>query len=218
MPGRISSARGRGSPSSGSDALCRQAAFWEPEKPARAPGSAPWSYYSMQDGRPFFLVVGHSGPLSVGFVRPAAPYLERRDTTNRVWAGVEWCRSYSGSYATCSAGPPQSGRRPAGARLSPRLNQWPMRSRPQGSEPRREPSSGSLHDHDTQEAPPRCSSGSSSSTSPRGRRPTPRTTARTRLRQCWWRGTETDPLPSSWRGCGRTRLTRPPVRSPTATP
>src|SRR6185295_9145805 len=29
--------------------------FWEPEKPARAPGSAPWSYYSMQDGRPFFL-------------------------------------------------------------------------------------------------------------------------------------------------------------------
>ena len=29
--------------------------FWEPEKPARAPGNAPWSYYSMQDGRPFFV-------------------------------------------------------------------------------------------------------------------------------------------------------------------
>jgi putative SOS response-associated peptidase YedK len=29
--------------------------FWEPEKPARAPGSAPWSYYSMKDGRPFFI-------------------------------------------------------------------------------------------------------------------------------------------------------------------
>jgi putative SOS response-associated peptidase YedK len=29
--------------------------FWEPEKPARAPGSAPWSYYSTKDGRPFFM-------------------------------------------------------------------------------------------------------------------------------------------------------------------
>ena len=29
--------------------------FWEPEKPARAPGNAPWSYYSMRDGRPFFV-------------------------------------------------------------------------------------------------------------------------------------------------------------------
>jgi putative SOS response-associated peptidase YedK len=30
--------------------------FWEPEKPARAKGTAPWSYYSLQDGRPFFMV------------------------------------------------------------------------------------------------------------------------------------------------------------------
>ena len=29
--------------------------FWEPEKPARAPGNALWSYYSMKDGRPFFV-------------------------------------------------------------------------------------------------------------------------------------------------------------------
>lgn len=29
--------------------------FWEPEKPARAKGVAPWSYYSMKDGRPFFM-------------------------------------------------------------------------------------------------------------------------------------------------------------------
>src|SRR6476620_6612423 len=29
--------------------------FWEPEKPARAPGSAPWSYYSTRDDRPFFV-------------------------------------------------------------------------------------------------------------------------------------------------------------------
>ena len=29
--------------------------FWEPEKLARAQGSAPWSYYSMKDGRPFFV-------------------------------------------------------------------------------------------------------------------------------------------------------------------
>ena len=29
--------------------------FWEPEKPARAPGNAPCSYYSMRDGRPFFV-------------------------------------------------------------------------------------------------------------------------------------------------------------------
>lgn len=29
--------------------------FWEPEKPAKAPGSAPWSYYSMRDERPFFV-------------------------------------------------------------------------------------------------------------------------------------------------------------------
>ena len=29
--------------------------FWEPEKLARAPGNAPWSYYSMKDGRPFFV-------------------------------------------------------------------------------------------------------------------------------------------------------------------
>ena len=29
--------------------------FWEPEKPARAMGAAPWSYYSMADGRPFFM-------------------------------------------------------------------------------------------------------------------------------------------------------------------
>ena len=39
--------------------------FWEPEKPARAKGVAPWSYYSMDDGRPFFLagpVVGGAGP------------------------------------------------------------------------------------------------------------------------------------------------------------
>ena len=29
--------------------------FWEPEKPARTAGNAPWSYYSMRDGRPFFI-------------------------------------------------------------------------------------------------------------------------------------------------------------------
>ena len=29
--------------------------FWEPEKLARASGSAPWSYYSMRDDRPFFV-------------------------------------------------------------------------------------------------------------------------------------------------------------------
>jgi putative SOS response-associated peptidase YedK len=29
--------------------------FWEPEKPARAKGVASWSYYSMADGRPFFM-------------------------------------------------------------------------------------------------------------------------------------------------------------------
>ena len=29
--------------------------FWEPEKPAREKGVAPWSYYSMKDGRPFFM-------------------------------------------------------------------------------------------------------------------------------------------------------------------
>ena len=29
--------------------------FWEPEKPGRTPGKAPWSYYSMRDGRPFFM-------------------------------------------------------------------------------------------------------------------------------------------------------------------
>jgi putative SOS response-associated peptidase YedK len=29
--------------------------FWEPEKPAKAPGSAPWSYYSMRDERPYFV-------------------------------------------------------------------------------------------------------------------------------------------------------------------
>ena len=29
--------------------------FWEPEKLAQAPGNAPWSYYSMKDGRPFFV-------------------------------------------------------------------------------------------------------------------------------------------------------------------
>jgi putative SOS response-associated peptidase YedK len=29
--------------------------FWEPEKPAREKGVAPWSYYSMQDERPFFM-------------------------------------------------------------------------------------------------------------------------------------------------------------------
>src|SRR3954454_10777434 len=29
--------------------------FWEPEKPARAKGVAPWSYYSLIEGRPFFL-------------------------------------------------------------------------------------------------------------------------------------------------------------------
>ena len=29
--------------------------FWEPEKPAREKGVAPWSYYSMTDGRPFFM-------------------------------------------------------------------------------------------------------------------------------------------------------------------
>ena len=29
--------------------------FWEPEKPARAKGVAPWSYYSMMDGQPFFM-------------------------------------------------------------------------------------------------------------------------------------------------------------------
>jgi putative SOS response-associated peptidase YedK len=29
--------------------------FWEPEKPAREKGVAPWSYYSMRDGRPFFM-------------------------------------------------------------------------------------------------------------------------------------------------------------------
>ena len=29
--------------------------FWEPEKPARAPGNAPWSYHSLKDGQPFFV-------------------------------------------------------------------------------------------------------------------------------------------------------------------
>ena len=29
--------------------------FWEPEKPAREKGTAPWSYYSMSDGQPFFM-------------------------------------------------------------------------------------------------------------------------------------------------------------------
>ena len=29
--------------------------FWEPEKLAREKGVAPWSYYSMTDGRPFFM-------------------------------------------------------------------------------------------------------------------------------------------------------------------
>ena len=29
--------------------------FWEPEKPGRTPGQAPWSYYTMKDGRPFFI-------------------------------------------------------------------------------------------------------------------------------------------------------------------
>ena len=29
--------------------------FWEPEKPGRTPGKAPWSYYSMKDERPFFM-------------------------------------------------------------------------------------------------------------------------------------------------------------------
>ena len=29
--------------------------FWEPEKPAREKGVAPWSYYCMTDGRPFFM-------------------------------------------------------------------------------------------------------------------------------------------------------------------
>jgi putative SOS response-associated peptidase YedK len=29
--------------------------FWEPEKPARAKGAAPLSYYSMKDGRPFLM-------------------------------------------------------------------------------------------------------------------------------------------------------------------
>lgn len=29
--------------------------FWEPEKPARAKGNAPWSYYSMREDRPFFV-------------------------------------------------------------------------------------------------------------------------------------------------------------------
>ena len=29
--------------------------FWEPEKPGRTPGRAPWSYYSMKDGWPFFM-------------------------------------------------------------------------------------------------------------------------------------------------------------------
>jgi len=29
--------------------------FWEPEKPAREKGVAPWSHYSMRDGLPFFM-------------------------------------------------------------------------------------------------------------------------------------------------------------------
>ena len=29
--------------------------FREPEKPGREKGAAPWSYYSMKDGRPFFM-------------------------------------------------------------------------------------------------------------------------------------------------------------------
>jgi putative SOS response-associated peptidase YedK len=29
--------------------------FWEPEKPAREKGVAPWSYYSMKVGQPFFM-------------------------------------------------------------------------------------------------------------------------------------------------------------------
>ena len=29
--------------------------FWEPEKPGRTAGKTPWSYYSMKDGRPFFM-------------------------------------------------------------------------------------------------------------------------------------------------------------------
>ena len=34
--------------------------FWEPEKPARTPGKAPWSYYSMEDGQPFFMAAGRT--------------------------------------------------------------------------------------------------------------------------------------------------------------
>ena len=35
--------------------LIAASGFWEPEKPARAKGSAPWSYYSMRDAQPFFM-------------------------------------------------------------------------------------------------------------------------------------------------------------------
>src|SRR4051812_25990153 len=35
--------------------LIAASGFWEPEKPARAKGTAPWSYYSLSDGRPFFI-------------------------------------------------------------------------------------------------------------------------------------------------------------------
>ena len=55
MPKRISSSGGPGSPSSASGASSLPAGFWEPEKLAREKGVAPWSYYSMTDGRPFFM-------------------------------------------------------------------------------------------------------------------------------------------------------------------
>ena len=54
-PGPTSSAHGRGSPSKGSAASIPASGFWEPEKPAGEKGAAPWSYYSMTDGRPFFM-------------------------------------------------------------------------------------------------------------------------------------------------------------------
>lgn len=46
-PWRLLSKRGR--------ALVPCDGFYEPEKPARAKGSAPWSYYTLKDGSPFVM-------------------------------------------------------------------------------------------------------------------------------------------------------------------
>ena len=54
-PRRTSSARGRGRPCSASAAWSRPAASGSRRSPPGRQGAAPWSYYSMKDGRPFFM-------------------------------------------------------------------------------------------------------------------------------------------------------------------